>query len=325
MDRSKQTGGARWLLLIHQLPPKPAYFRVKIGRHLQRLGAVALKNSVYALPATDQAREDLAWVHREIKDGGGESFVCEASFVEGLSDDAVEGLFHAARNADYEALAEEARRAAKVIPRRRGLSEAHRAELEAAIARLRQRLSEIAAIDFFGAPQRLTVDGLVRGLEARLTEGGGKQAPALPTAEVRGRTWVTRKGIHVDRIASAWLIRRFIDPEARFAFVNGKRHVPAPGELRFDMFEAEFTHEGDRCTFEVLLDRFGIADPALRAIAEIVHDIDLKDDKFARPERAGVERLVNGLAAAEREDEVRLARGSALFGDLYTSFTRKSG
>src|SRR3954464_14220412 len=119
MDRSKNTGDVRWLLLIHQIPPKPAYLRVKIGRHLQRVGSVALKNSVYALPAQDQTREDFAWVHREIADGGGESFICEARFVEGLSDEDIEALFHAARNADYEALAEEARGVQKALPRRR--------------------------------------------------------------------------------------------------------------------------------------------------------------------------------------------------------------
>jgi hypothetical protein len=99
---------------------------------------------------------------------------------------------------------------------------------------------------------------------------------------------------------------------------------PEPGEPRFDMFEAEFTHEGDRCTFEVLLDRFGISEPALRPIAEIVHDMDLKDAKFGRPERAGVESLIDGLAASEQDDEARLVRGSALFGDLYQAFSRKA-
>ena len=142
--------------------------------------------------------------------------------------------------------------------------------------------------------------------------------------EVRGRTWVTRKGIHVDRIASAWLVRRFLDPEARFKFVASKGYVPEPGELRFDMFEAEFTHEGDLCTFEVLVERFGLHDAGLRAVAEIIHDIDLKDAKFARAEKPGVERLVGGIALTQKEDEARLSRGAALFDDLYESFTAAS-
>ncbi|WP_437947642.1 chromate resistance protein ChrB domain-containing protein [Sorangium sp. So ce296] len=293
---------------------------------MHRLGAVAIKNSVYALPATDAAREDFAWVHREIIDGGGEASVCEARFFAGLSDEQIEALFHAARNADCEALAEEARAVQKALPRRGSIPEERRAELAGEVARLRKQLADIAAVDFFASTGRVTVEGLVHGLEVRL-EGGAsepstKRQPAA-LADVRGRTWVTRKHIHVDRIASAWLIRRFLDPEARFKFVSGKGYTPEPGELRFDMFEAEFTHEGDRCTFEVLLERFGLADPALGLIAEIIHDIDLKDAKFNRPERPGVECLVNGLAMVERDDEARLARGAALFGDLYESLARK--
>jgi hypothetical protein len=137
------------------------------------------------------------------------------------------------------------------------------------------------------------------------------------------RTWVTRKGIHVDRMASAWLIRRFIDPHARFKFVPAKGYQPQPGEIRFDMYEAEFTHEGDRCTFEVLIERVGLSDPGLRPIAEIVHDIDLKDAKFAREEAPGIDRIIAGIAMANKDDETRLVRGSALFEGLYEYFKRK--
>ena len=143
--------------------------------------------------------------------------------------------------------------------------------------------------------------------------------------DVRGRVWVTRKGIHVDRIASAWLIRRFVDPDARFKFVPAKGYKPAEKELRFDMFEAEFTHDGDLCTFEVLVSRLGIDDRALVPIAEIVHDIDLKDSKFDRPETSGIDRLIAGIAMGHRDDESRLERGSAVFDGLYEYFSRKRG
>ena len=140
---------------------------------------------------------------------------------------------------------------------------------------------------------------------------------------LHGRTWVTREGVHVDRIASAWLIRAFIDPEARFEFASGKGLAPRPGVIRFDMYEAEHTHEGDRCTFEVLLERARLDEPALRAIAEIVHDIDLKDDKFGREETAGIAGLIGGIVLAHPEDEQRLARGAALLDDLYRYFRNK--
>ncbi|MFL5274484.1 MAG: chromate resistance protein ChrB domain-containing protein [Anaeromyxobacteraceae bacterium] len=188
------------------------------------------------------------------------------------------------------------------------------------IARLRQRLSELDAIDFFGAPGREIAEGTVSGMEGRMkpTTGSHERAkPAVRKEEYRGRTWVTRSGIKVDRMASAWLIRKFIDPQARFKFVPAKGYEPQKNEVRFDMFEAEFTHDGDLCTFEVLLERFGLTDPALRPIAEIVHDVDVKDVKYRREEAPGVGQVVAGIAAAHADDEARLERGSALFDDMY--------
>ncbi|MFS8070899.1 MAG: Chromate resistance protein ChrB [Byssovorax sp.] len=196
MNRSDDSRRGAWLLLIHQLPPTPPYFRVKIGRHLARIGAIAIKNSVYALPATPQTREDFAWVYREITGGGGEASVCEARLVEGLSDEQLEALFHTARNADYEALTEELRAAQKAFPKRGALSAQRREELETNVARLKKRLAEIAASDFFGATGRVTTDGLLRGLDARLHEAGGapgRPAGSMRVEEVRGRTWVDLK------------------------------------------------------------------------------------------------------------------------------------
>ena len=318
---------ARWLLLIHQIPPKPNYLRVKVWRRLQRLGAVAVKNSVYVLPRSEQAQEDFQWVAREIVEGGGDASICEARFVEGLSDEQVEAMFHAARDVDYAQVAEAARRLLKGIGSGSRIGGEKRASGEAELARLKRRTAEISSIDFLGAPGRRAVDKLLIDLEARLR--AAKREKRIPAASgttrkrTRGRTWVTRKGIHVDRMASAWLIKRFIDPEARFKFVPSKGYRPLSGEVRFDMFEAEFTHEGDRCTFEVLIEKFQPDNEALRPVAQIIHDIDLKDSKFGRPEVPGIDRLVAGIAIAHREDEERLARGSAVFEDLYEYFRRK--
>jgi len=150
-----------------------------------------------------------------------------------------------------------------------------------------------------------------------------KAAAPRSLAELKGRTWVTRQGVHIDRMACAWLIRRFIDPDATFRFVSGQSYKPARDELRFDMFEAEFTHDGDRCSFEVLLDRAGIDDPALRQIGEIIHDIDIKDGKFDRPEAAGIAQLAAGIAMAHDDDEARLQRSAVVFEDLLTYFRRQ--
>ena len=313
----------RWLLLIHQLPAKPAYQRVKTWRRLQSLGAVAIKNAVHALPAGEQAQEDFEWLLREVRDGGGEALICEARLVDGLSDEEVQAMFNAARGADYDALAQEAR----------GLGEAlDRPDIRTRLARLKASVGQTVAIDFFGANGRETVDGLIAGLEAQLGEEeamGRAKDDGVPVVAGLGaltnRVWVTRQGVYVDRIASAWLIRRFIDPDARFRFVRAKGHIPQDDELRFDMFEAEFTHEGDRCTFEVLLTRLDLNDKALTAIAEIVHDIDLKDTKFGREETGGIAHLITGLCQSSKDDAQRLARGAAVFDDLYEYFRKRRG
>jgi hypothetical protein len=186
-------------------------------------------------------------------------------------------------------------------------------------------VSEIAAIDFFHARRREALDGLLKEVQEKIAAQAPRPetAPARPVEKPRGATWVTRTGIHVDRMASAWLIRRFIDPKAKFKFVGSREYRHQAGELRFDMFDGEFTHQGELCSFEVLLARFEITDAAVRPLAEIVHDIDLKDEKYGRADNAGFEHLINGIAMAHPEDEVRLQRASAVLDDLYEYFKRK--
>jgi hypothetical protein len=304
---------ANWLLLLHQLPARPAYARVKLWRRLQALGAVAVKNAVHALPAVPQAQEDFEWVMKEITEAGGEGMIVEARLIDGLTDDAVRGLFNTAREADYRALAKAIRALGK------------QDTAPAQIARLRAEAARIVAIDFFGANGREDVEARLAALYAPSSSDAKSQSAAGGLVPGTGHVWVTRHDVHVDRIGSAWLIRRFIDPKATFKFVQAKGYRPRSGELRFDMFEAEFTHEGDRCTYEVLLLRSGMKDAALAAIGEIVHDIDLKDGKFAREETSGIAHLIDGLAAAEMDDPRRLERGGALFDDLYAYFRGKPG
>src|SRR6266550_3054297 len=317
-----QSAANRWVLLIHQIPPKPDYFRVKVGRRLQRLGAVAIKNSVYVLPRSDETVEDFQWQSREIVAGGGEASVCEANFVDGLTDTQIEGLFRTARDADYGEIVADAQRLLKEVPSRgRRARTDGRGQILADVNRLKRRLASLVAIDFFGAPRRRAAQEEVARLEARLRPRETQDPPpAHPTKAPRGATWVTREGVYIDRIASAWLIGRFIDSKAQFKFV-AEGYRPRPGELRFDMFEAEYTHEGDACTFETLVARFGLGNRALRVIAEIVHDIDCKEAKFGRPEASGIERLIAGIATQHAEDTARLAHGATLFEALYAALT----
>jgi hypothetical protein len=318
-------GAGRWLLLIHQIPPKPNYLRVKIWRRLQALGAVAIKNSVYALPRNDQTLEDFQWLQKEVEQSGGEASICEARFVDGLSDEQIEALFNAARDGEYAALAEEIRGLSESLPPG-DLPDLQRRELKGHVQRFKKRLGQIVALDFFHTEGRGGAEGLLSALEVRLRPAmvtDEAQLSSLAVESYQGRVWVTRRGVHVDRMASAWLIRRFIDPEARFRFVVDRAYKPDADELRFDMFDAEFTHEGELCTFEVLVARFGLENRALTSIAEIVHDIDLKDAKFKREETSGIAAAIAGIAMGTRDDDARLVQSAVLFDALHTLMRSK--
>ena len=321
MSKPADAAATQWLLLIHQIPPKPDYLRVKIGRRLQRVGAVPVKNSVYVLPDVAQAYEDFQWIRTEIIDGGGDASICRADFVDGLTSDQLRHMFRSARNADYAEIAAAARELWAAIRRRDAASRPARPDDD--LARLQKRFAAVAALDFFAAPERRMAEEALGVAEAELRPvAASTSARIADRSGYRSRTWVTRADVFVDRMASAWLIHRFIDPAARFKFVADDGYRPSKGELRFDMFEGEFTHEGERCTFETLLERFAMDDDALRSIAEVVHDIDLKDGKFAREDAAGIERVIAGIAASNPDDAARLERGYQLFDDLYALLSR---
>ena len=307
------------------IPAKPASVRVRIWRRLQAIGAVTLRGAVYALPNREECVELFEWLAKELAGLGGQASLCEGRFLDPATDDDIAHRLVEARNADYAEVAAAAKAltgklAAKRLPADRlaAIAEQH--------ARLVHRLAEIVAIDFLDAPGRVPAEGLVAAVARALPRDGepGRASPLEPVPRPRGATWVTRTGVHVDRIASVWLIRRFIDPRARFKFVPAKGYVPERGELRFDMYDAEFTHVGDRCTFEVLVERMALVDPALRAIGEIVHDLDLRDGKFGRDETAGVRSTIDGICTVAREDAQRLAAAGPLFDGLHAHFTSRT-
>jgi hypothetical protein len=295
-----------WLLFIHQLPQKPDYLRVKVARRLRALGARPIKNSVYVLPHSDSAAAALERLVKEVSREGGEASLCQARFVAGRSDADIAALFFKAWGAEYVAIA-------KAAEKLRGQTTPPRS-----MRALQARLARLTAVDRLGVPARAAAEAALE----RLASGDEAPAPASPPS-YRGRTWVTRRGVLIDRMASAWLIRRFVDKQARFRFVAPGGYEPAAGEIRFDMAGGEFTHEGDRCTFEVLAGRFAAADLSLRQIAEIVHDIDLEDGKFGRAEAEGIGRAISGLAQSTADDRLRLEKSAALFESLYASFEKR--
>jgi hypothetical protein len=294
---------------------------------LQSVGSVAIRNSVYLLPQSDQSREDFEWILKELRSSGADGAILESHFVGGMTDQQIRDLFNAARSADYQGLREEIETALAALPTGKVIDDEDvPGNGRRALARARKRIAEIEAIDFFAAEGHDVVEAAMRTLVERTTdtsEYADKREKTMAAAvlhDLADRVWVTRRGVRVDRIASAWLIRRWIDSGARFKFVAGKDYVPADREVRFDMFEAEFTHEGDMCTFEVLARLVGPNDAALRSVGEIVHDIDLKDAKYGRPETAGVAHVLDGIVAGTDDDERRIDRGGDLFEGLYRFF-----
>jgi hypothetical protein len=305
-----------WLLLLHQIPPRPPYFRAKVLRRLNQLGALAIKNSAYVVPATDETLEDLQWLRQEIEKDGGEAWLFRTEVIAGLSDDAIREAFRAMRTADYQEVSD----AARALLDRMRKGHAPEAGDETEWRKLQLRLTEIRKIDFFEAPGHQETETIMGSID-RILHSPPKQKNATPRPkDFKGFTWVTRQGVKVDRIASAWLIKRFIDAAARFSFVDPKTYKHKPNVVRFDMFEGEFTHEDEQCTFEVLLNWSGTKDRALRRVGEVVHDIDLKDSKYGRAEVPGIAMLIEGITLRHADDNKRLEEGSAVFESLYARF-----
>lgn len=323
-DRKKKPN-KHWLLLMHQLPPQPDAFRVKIWRQLQQIGAVSLKNSVYVLPNLKQTGLALHEVAAEIKAGGGEAFLCDAAFFQGIDANGLMRRFNTDRNKAYQAISKDVEPLLGSFDEKSKPNAEKLMRIDHSIGRLRRQLNEIVAIDFFSAEERHRAASLLTKLEEKVNglKTGSSLRPLVRQSirDYQGRTWITRQGLFIDRLASAWLIRKFIDRKAKFKFVDPVRYKRKDErEVRFDMFGGEFTHHGDLCTFETLMQAFRIKDPALIPISEIIHDIDLNDHKYDREEKAGIERIIKGIVHSESNDEKRLARVTNLLDELYSTF-----
>ena len=317
-------GRRRWLLFIHQLPSQPSNLRVTTWRRLQQIGAIPLKQAVYALPDTGDAREDFEWLKTEVKAAGGDATVFAADNVDAWSDDALVEEFRRARQDTYDGLTRDVEQALTRASNARRPKGTRAPALRRLLDIFRERLVAVEKIDFFGSAGRDRVLTMLRQLEDRIAGPGRPPAPAEAgssgrMASFQGRLWITRPRPGVDRMASAWLIRRFIDRQARFGFAADRELVPDHG-VPFDMFGVEFSHQGEGCTFETLCSVFGIDGPALSRIAAIVHDLDLKDGRFGAPECSTVSAMIEGLQLAYQHDDALLEQGMTLFDSLYRSF-----
>ncbi len=303
------------VLLIVSLPPNPSSLRVRVWRRLRAIGAVALKRTVYLLPDTPDHYELFQWLAQEIQRAGGEATLLRVEQIENMSSGEIVQLFHEARNSDYRRLGGRYRKLLQSLDRK---SAATNPRVLAELAQLQRDYEKLRELDFFDAPDGAEVERLREAIDMRTrpSEEPKRRDKAVPRlADLKGRRWITRRRPHVDRIASAWLIKRFIDPEATFLFAD-PQDFPADA-IPFDTPGAELSHVGEDCTFETLVKRAGLQDRRLTRLAEIVHEADLRDGKFPRDEARGVDVVIRGLLAAHSDDHEVLNHGLALFEGLY--------
>ena len=302
-----------WLLLLLRLPATHKAERVAIWRKLKKSGAIQIQTSTYVLPDEPARYELFQWLTQEIRSAGGDATLVRAREIEGLPNEKLIELFNTARAKEYATLRESLRGA---------LSHRRKTRSSPAVGdnldRVRKQFREIRQTDFFNCPRAQDVEMLLRKMEG--TQSGEASVSKVATRDYRGRTWVTRPRPEIDRAGSAWLIRKFIDPKAKFIFA---KRVPANGRaVSFDMLDAEFSHHGEDCTFETLLKRFRIQDKAANKIGEMIHDADLDDEKFQRTECIGIDRVLKGWAREGISDQEILRRGLQCFDGLYAFLRR---
>jgi hypothetical protein len=310
MGRAAKSNPHAWLLLLFRFSASHKTERVALWRRFKKIGALQITTSTYLLPDRPAQDEHFQWLAKQIRDGGGDATLVRAREIEGLPNKKLVELFNQARDAEYTALSKPLR----ALVRRKGSKE----NLSGAIGRLKGRFREIGEIDFFDSAQAQDVEMLLRKIEQR-GEAKGAFAQVSPK-NYRGKIWLTRPRPEIDRVGSAWLIRNFIDPKARFVF--GKSSSARSKAVSFDMLKADFSHQGDDCTFETLARRFRIQDKAVRQIGEMIHDADLDDAKFERHECLGIDRMLKGWAKQGMSDNEILIRGFQCFDGLY-SFLRR--
>ena len=305
------------LLLLVGVPPTPSSLRVRVWRRLRSLGAVPLKRSAYLLPDTPERYEDFQWLAQEIQREGGDATLIRVQQIENVTHDDVLRLFHEPRDQDYRQLAVRYRKLLQSLDKK---SAAKRARAQEELARLAKDHQRIRDIDFFEARGGAEVRRLEEAIAMRTRRPESPRREArrvLDVSKLRNRQWVTRPRPHVDRIASAWLIKRFIDPGATFAFAP-PAHFPADA-IPFDAPNVELTHQGEDCTFETLIKRARLKDRRLTRLAEVVHEADLRDGKYPHEEARGIDVAIRALLAASPDDQQVLQNGFNLFEGLYAN------
>jgi len=297
-----------WLLLLLRLPATHQAERVAIWRKLKKSGAVQIQTSTYVLPDDPARYETFQWLTQHVRDAGGDATLVRARDIEGLPNEKLIALFNAARAKEYVALREQIRSLSSHGKRS--------ARVSSKLDRVRKQFREIRQNDFFNCPRAQDLEKLLRKLEDAPSRES--RLPKGKPRDYRNKIWLTRPRPEIDRVGSAWLIRKFIDPKAKFTFGTKTK----PSVISFDMLDGDFTHRGDDCTFETLIKSFRVQDKAAHKIGEMIHDADLDDAKFERNECIGVDRVLKGWAREGLSDQEILRRGFQCFDALYAFLRR---
>lgn len=317
-----------WLLFFYSVPSKPVSNRVKIWRRLIKAGAVQLKGAVYVFPYTPENFELCQWLVSEVASVSGDGGFVRAEKIEAMSNEEITAIFDQHRENDYRGIEKDIddieRRAASI--RKAGAMQNAKKLLEQ-LNKYSKRFEEIKKVDFFSSPMGIDIEGKIQRLKSELKDSAqtdAKDKDIIVTRrnikDYQGRIWVTRKRPFVDRMASAWLIRKFIDKKAVFGFIEEKdMESMAEDKIAYDIRGGEFTHIGDLCTFEVLARSFNIKDRQIVKISELVHELDIKDDKYNTPEARGVEEILLGIRKTFKGDADILEKGMSVFEMLYAS------
>ncbi|MBL0184906.1 MAG: chromate resistance protein [Candidatus Obscuribacter sp.] len=310
-----------WLVFSYSFPSNQgSSARVTLWRRLSRLGAISPKTGVHILPGREDCLESFQWLAREVGQQKGECLLMNVASFEGLSDQELMNLFKDKSEKEYLELEESVKLLEKAT--REKVSDEERSKLHSEIEKLRRKHAEIARCDFFDAPGGVRLTARLATIERSLA------VEKEPTSEIRkvrikdfkNKIWVTRPRPHVDRLACAWLIRRYIDEKATIRYSKTFNE----DELAFDMKEGgAFGHVGNFCTFETMLVAFDLDSSALRTVSEIIHEIDLRDSRYLHPETAGIDAILSGWLLKDFSDAELEMHGLALFDGVYADVLRK--
>lgn len=318
-----------WLLFFYSVPSKPVSSRMKVWRRLAKSGAIQFKGAVYALPYNEEHYELFQWLSSEVASMNGEASFVKVETIETIKDSELIALFNLQREKDYHNIGnalEELERKLENI--KKGAAMQDLKKLSELFDKSFREFNEVQRVDFFSSKAGNTLKKRfekawndlknISGMEAKVRAVVPRRAE-----DYQGRTWVTRKKPFVDRMASAWLVKKFIDKAAVFKFIEEKEKERIDKrDVLFDIAGGEFTHTGTLCTFETLLSSFGLKDKALKKIAEIVHELDIRDDLHQNPESKGIEEILRGIRKAARDDAEVLKKGMEAFEMLYASKTK---